>query len=1412
MRKQRILSAILSVLMILSVFTFTASAKTGTISAKTSFNVGEAITFSYEGSTVAKDWIAIYNAADTGIRNHIDWLYTPNESGTVTFPSGKNGDSSWASTPGDYVAIYLWNDGYHTEMDRLSFSILEVEPTGPSEYYVKKGGSGDGRSAGSPAGTIVDVVKNINADGWGKDDLVTVYIIDSGEAALDAITSDCVIGYNNSGAGQVPNHAATIKYTNYDKNTRARIGHVKWAGASSNAAHFDLCGPSIFENVDIIDMRNTGSVTEIYFNSYSAEFENCKFYVLEKSTGKIKSSVGHFQFGQNGKNKTVTGNQTVSFDTAEDMRSYTNITGYSGNGSATQKLDGDFTLYLNGGSAKWIYLAGSNSKEVITGNLNIVFNNDAAVQSLTGPYDGSYKAPVVNGSVQLVQNFGTTIPANHTAYAWSDTNMTTKSPLYHLVAKTNEVAIDVTDTAGKFAVATDKLAYVISADKTRAYYGNEFLNIGVAGNYEVNVAESIDDIIALLPAAPEKEGWDFVEWEAKDGVISAVYSIKTDENENSSVIWVDSANGADSNNGLTRATAVSSLTKAFSILEAGEKETKTVVIIGDYSINGNLPAHSSMITITGDGTGKSNIVRGNNSFGIGGPTTFENINFHITVASKFIETAGQKLVIGENVTYTLASGVSSKLSGHIGTFNSNGGAEELEISSDFYAHIGAFYNSETRTTAGAKVTVTDGNATLNFGSDGWQPNGTQFGVVFTDTVSIIQNGGSVTPTLNSKYTLGFECDVQFVANNGTELPNLPNFPIDENHGLFILKAEKEDGCYLYATDVAGKFAVIGGKTALAVTADGKQFVSADGFLTVPAGTYTVTFEDEVYYTAEGDKIRFYKNFKLDLSTIPHNDYDGKLFIGWAYEDGSVPESDLFNEGDILYAQYIDYVDYDAKTETGDFYIEGAQIRLASAAKELGEALRFVVRRTDATDALDIVEYGSVVAPSLAVGKSNLEIGKQYTYNSKQYEAKTVPAEILFGEGDGYEQYTVCITDIDEDNYAGMFTVKGYIIYKDLNGYEKIIYTDYYATNLVNVAKAASLDPAVSEAEKAHCEALIETEKERVRQKYNYLEKKQLMNNFSTGSAPIPLDLKYQLGAGGVSVREVVIETGDENAEPLEIFQITDLHFNYCNDEDFEEANPSIMATYNGRKWLANGSSVPNAVRALEYASQGDAIVITGDVLDYMSRGAMELAQKYIWDPYPEAMVTLGNHEMTRRCQDNPVTPDPTTLESRYDILQENWAHDVYYESRVLDDRLMLIQMDNGSMRFWDNQVEPFKADIELAREKGYTILLFYHVPICTNNPNETDVYPIRRNDTFNWNFSTNAEIGYAGTTGATAEICDLIANNADVIKGIFAGHYHSDYKTEIYAKTPDGEHAIIPQYVLTGNPYDGGHAMKITVK
>lgn len=46
----------------------------------------------------------------------------------------------------------------------------------------------------------------------------------------------------------------------------------------------------------------------------------------------------------------------------------------------------------------------------------------------------------------------------------------------------------------------------------------------------------------------------------------------------------------------------------------------------------------------------------------------------------------------------------------------------------------------------------------------------------------------------------------------------------------------------------------------------------------------------------------------------------------------------------------------------------------------------------------------------------------------------------------------------------------------LNGFDKIIYTDYYATNLVNIAEAVTNDPDVPESSKDRFYTNIETEK------------------------------------------------------------------------------------------------------------------------------------------------------------------------------------------------------------------------------------------------------------------------------------------------------------------------------------------------
>jgi hypothetical protein len=117
---------------------------------------------------------------------------------------------------------------------------------------------------------------------------------------------------------------------------------------------------------------------------------------------------------------------------------------------------------------------------------------------------------------------------------------------------------------------------------------------------------------------------------------------------------------------------------------------------------------------------------------------------------------------------------------------------------------------------------------------------------------------------------------------------------------------------------------------------------------------------------------------------------------------------------------------------------------------------------------------------------------------------------------------------------------------------------------------------------------------------------------------------------------------------------------------------------------------------------------------------------------------------------------------------------------------MVIQLDNGFGRFCNEQIPQLQADIAKAREKGYVVLLFYHVPLNTN--------------------------GVAQGDEATRKVYELITNNADVIKGAFCGHEHVNRYEEIKAKTASGQATTIPQYTLEPVASYQGVLLKITVK
>ena len=316
----------------------------------------------------------------------------------------------------------------------------------------------------------------------------------------------------------------------------------------------------------------------------------------------------------------------------------------------------------------------------------------------------------------------------------------------------------------------------------------------------------------------------------------------------------------------------------------------------------------------------------------------------------------------------------------------------------------------------------------------------------------------------------------------------------------------------------------------------------------------------------------------------------------------------------------------------------------------------------------------------------------------------------------------------------------------------------------------------------------------------------------TGDDDAPHKSLFRHTETGIYYRIHRITTGRSKA-PIEIDQITDVHFNYCNETDLR--NEELADTVQCRKWLAGAASVQGIRNALKMARLADQIVITGDTLDYLSEGAMELTQKEIWDVVPDALICPGGHELTREMQTGK--PDREPLEARRAVLESFWKHDMYYTSRVLGNTVMVCAMDNSCGLYLPCVAERLREDIRRAREMGWILLLFQHEPIDTGRPEDEACPTLWECDGKVYNFRYCIGSARRNTDKSTAEVLSLIRENGDIIRGIYCGHLHSAYYTEIPAfYTEDGEkkETVIPQYVLEGNPYNGqsGHVLRIIVE
>jgi hypothetical protein len=225
----------------------------------------------------------------------------------------------------------------------------------------------------------------------------------------------------------------------------------------------------------------------------------------------------------------------------------------------------------------------------------------------------------------------------------------------------------------------------------------------------------------------------------------------------------------------------------------------------------------------------------------------------------------------------------------------------------------------------------------------------------------------------------------------------------------------------------------------------------------------------------------------------------------------------------------------------------------------------------------------------------------------------------------------------------------------------------------------------------------------------------------------------------------------------------------------------------------------------------DQTVITGDVMDYLTWGSLELMDELIWKDNPDILVAVGMHDLVRKMEG--AVQDPTTLSSRIDIVKDYWRHDMFYTSRVLGDKVMVIVMYNNT-QYFDFQAEKLRADLDRARQENLIVVIFQHEQLCTRKSEDEYVEPIRENTRMGSRNFYKDFLGNESADEATLDVIEIIKGNGDIIKGIFCGHRHNDFYTEIpayYMENGKRTDTVIPQYVLTGNMYDEGHVMIIKI-
>lgn len=359
------------------------------------------------------------------------------------------------------------------------------------------------------------------------------------------------------------------------------------------------------------------------------------------------------------------------------------------------------------------------------------------------------------------------------------------------------------------------------------------------------------------------------------------------------------------------------------------------------------------------------------------------------------------------------------------------------------------------------------------------------------------------------------------------------------------------------------------------------------------------------------------------------------------------------------------------------------------------------------------------------------------------------------ETSGYNRMTAVITDVHAKNYTRGISARAYLTVTDKNGESTTIYSDFNKDKntviLRNLAKE-----------------LINSGTEYTEEQILMLKDfAQLPGNVNATQQAL-LDEK-------LDVRHITVEAGLDT--PFSFALVTDSHLISVDGEyDSEDQKTSAKA----RKIYFKGAEEKLA-RAMAYfdATEGlKKIIHMGDVVDASTTDTWLSFVDIMGERLDNTIIAPGNHEFTDYTDGFPA--DAAARDAYYAKFESYMKNEPNFHSEIING-VNLVAMDNALEYFTADQVTKLQAEID----KGYPIILFYHVPLSIDG--------LAAEDTIVMNEDTRA-------------MYDLINANSDIIKAAFCGHTHKEYNGFF-----DG--GVVPQYVLNATyGGEGGRMSIVTVK